>query len=896
VPAEGEEAWHWLHDYVGTDYDIILEVRRKVADALGSNVLPHFTDHSIAHSDRVIEIVHRLVDRNLTAAGDVVLTADELFILALAVLLHDVGMQLPKSHGIDSPVSELTREDLSKVRRDHGEVSGKVIRDMLNGDGDVLKLGLTQHHFTKRLPVVASLCERHQSAVQYNPEERTKIAQGTVRVGLLIAILRIADQLDCDFRRVNLDRLDHYAIPIESIVHWLVCSYVDAVTIEDGLVEICASFPEAMTGPEVEYFSSLLILKLRAEYKMAENMLWHNNVAVRVPDTVVKTQTDFTHKKRPLPPEVVAYIDGKLTSTGPTHVVAGPTKPGPNGEIDWMSYWRVVGNPFLDRPVAYGMNKFVETMELKRMMAEVGSFLKGSEGELKLLVAPRGMGKTTLFQSLGSRYSEKFDIVIIDVAEQVPTVHAVADLQAMVFYEVERRISSEPSRTAEHLVEAARLGNKKVICVDSLDRLPPNQEDLVRDFFKTAQHTLTRLRAVSVVLIACGETWGRFLASDELSYLGFRNQWTLAPFTPDDIKEMLDRRLVACGSSYLKIFEPGCTAVLCTQSGGNPRKVLEQAEAICRLAALKTQARVTPNFIREQYQKDFNRAIERLLTKLAASSKEIEKALESIYHYYLEMERRGLPTNEGWAYLVELVEKGLQQNKVPAAYWAPLKYVSTSTVEKQGGGPWDLMLSAPGALKSFFKELRKEGYTVRDFIAFYATNPFIPGGKDDDLEVRFKSPLLSGPDVEYFEKARQLFISTKRSTGPAFQVISDSWDCVENMIFALLLKAKFGGTERILAEKDSWLVPDRYGVPRFVKGAGKLRADYAYRLTELFSDWRKQRRVWLTSWISLKWIRDARANVVRGSAHHLAEFGEREKDLCLRHLDTVYRELNRVYG
>lgn len=897
MTAGGEAAWHWLEDPLGNDYSVVLEVRRKVADALGSNLLPHFTDHSIAHCDRVIEILCRLTARNLVGGGDKALGSDELFILALSVLLHDAGMQLPVCHGISTPVPDLTREELSRMRRDHGEASGRAIRDMLNGESDVLKLGLTQHHLTKRLPIVASLCEKHQSAAEYDPAEETKLAAGRVRVGLLIALLRIADQLDCDFRRVNLDSLDHFAIPIDSIVHWLVCSYVDAVTIEDGFVEIYASFPEAMTGPEVDYFSGLLITKLRGEYRTAETVLWRNGIGLRVPESVVKTQTDFTHKKRPLPPEVTAYIDGRLTSTGPTHVVTATSAAGHGGEIDWMSYWGLVGNPYLDRPVAYGMVKFVETAELKRMIGEVGSFLKGSEGELKLIVAPRGMGKTTLFQSLAAKYSDKFDVVIVDVADKVPSVHSVADLQSMIFYEVESKISLEPNQTDDHLVEAARLGNKKVICVDSLDRLPSNQEELVRDFFRTAQRTLQSLRAVSVVLFACGETWGRFLASDELSYLGFRNQWTLTPFTPDDIREMLDRRLIACGSSFEKVFEQGCTAVLCTQSGGNPRKVLEQAEAICRLAALKEEAKVTPAFIREQYQKDFDQAIERLLTKLASSSKDIGRALESIYHFYLEMERRALATDEGWGYLVELVEKTLPRNKVPATYWTPLRFVSATTDVIAGGRDVApvVFTSAP-SVKSFFKELKKQGYSVRDFIAFYATNPFIPGGKDDDLEVRFKSPLVLGPDVEHFEKARQLFISTKRSTGPPFQIISDSWDCVENMIFAILLKAGFKGTDRMLADRDSWLAPDRFGVPRFVKGAGKLRADYAYNLTQLFMAWRKERGVWLTSWVSLKWIRDARANVVRGRTEYLSQFGEREKDLCLRHLDAVYRELNTVYG
>src|SRR5439155_21719637 len=111
-------------------------------------------------------------------------------------------------------------------------------------------------------------------------------------------------------------------------------------------------------------------------------------------------------------------------------------------------------------------------------------------------------------------------------------------------------------------------------------------------FSTTAQRTLSSLRVVSVVLVACGETWGRFLASDELSYLGFRNQCELAPVTPDDIKAMLDKRLRACGKSYDAVFEPGCTAILHTQTGGNPRKALESAEAICRLASQKKIPRI----------------------------------------------------------------------------------------------------------------------------------------------------------------------------------------------------------------------------------------------------------------------------------------------------------------
>ncbi len=462
----------------------------------------------------------------------------------------------------------------------------------------------------------------------------------------------------------------------------------------------------------------------------------------------------------------------------------------------------------------------------------------------------------------------------------------------------QRRISSsEPDGSPEPLLEAARLGNKKVLCVDSMDRLPEGKEPVVRDFFKAVQGTLSKLRTISVVLFACGDTWGNYLASEELSYLGFRNQWSLPPFTPDEVQEMLDKRLRACGSSYLTVFEPGCTTILQTVSGGNPRRVLEKVEAICRLAAQKGEKRVTPAFIREEYEKDFDQAIERLLASLAASHKECAKAITSVYHFYLEMERRALSTSEGWNYLVELMETGLPLNKVHGSYRTALRYVSsvTATVgEFQAGAP--AVLAPPDFLKQFFKELRKKGYSVRDFVAFYSTNPVVPGGKEDDLGLLLKSPPVMGPDVEYFEKARALFIATKRSTSPSFQVISDAWDCVEYMVYAILLKAEAPGVAPILAKRDSWLVPDRFGIPRFVRGAGKLRADHAFELTDYFSAWRKEKMIWMDTLPSLKWLRDERANVVRGRTEYLSRYGNRERDLALTHLDAVFKELSRIYG
>jgi type II secretory pathway predicted ATPase ExeA len=895
---EGVENWRWFEQYLSpAQYSQILEIRRKLATILDNNVLPHFTDHTLEHCDRIADIARRLTEQNINRKNNQSLHRDELFVLALGILFHDVGMQIPKAHGIETPISELSREELGQIRRNHGKVSGKIVRELADEGDEILHLGLTERNVRRFLPFAATLCENHQSSADYDPDEVVKVGAETIRVGLITVILRLADQLDCDWRRVEIDRLDHFSIPLESILHWLVCSYIDAVTIENGLVEISASFHDSMTGPEIEYISHLLLRKLHDEYKAAEKTLWRNDVQVGIPEALGTTGADFTHKKRALPQQVLELIKNELSANEPKYVVAKPSATPEGEEIDFMSYWQVIGNPFLDRPVSYGTGKFVETKALKLMMAELGGFLKGAEGELKLVIGPRGMGKTTLFQCMDEKFSEKYDVFVIDVGEKVREVRNIADLNQLIIYSIQGKISkAEPTGVTEDIIEAARLGNKKVICVDSLDRLPEEKDSIVVDFFKAAQNTLAKLQVVSVVIFAFADRWARFLTSNELPYLGYRNQWQLSPFTTEDIIDMLNKRLKASGKSFDQIFEPNCGAILRTLSNGNPREVLKHAEAICRFGAQKKQQRITARFIHDQYEKDFDQALEALLDRFVKSSADLKKGLISIYHFYLEMERRNLDTNEGWSYLIELVETGIQPNRIQGSFLTPLRFVSQPSGLLVGGLPSSKVSLPLPFVKALFKELKNEGYSARDFITFYGTNPVAPSAEEDDLEVRFKSPLLMGPDVEYFEKSRQLFIATKRSPGPAFQVISNAWDCVEDMIFAILLKANHPEVNALIAKKEEWFVEDRFGIRRFVKGAGRMRAEHAGKLVSVFVAFLKERGIWMASLVSLNWIRGARGNVVRGRTEHLTQYSERERDLCLRHLDAVYKELSQIYG
>src|SRR5438046_98010 len=69
----------------------LVRLRAAVAPILGNNLLPHFTDHSVAHSDSVAELVDHL--GGPLQSGQQPLTDPELTILYSARYLHDIGMQ-----------------------------------------------------------------------------------------------------------------------------------------------------------------------------------------------------------------------------------------------------------------------------------------------------------------------------------------------------------------------------------------------------------------------------------------------------------------------------------------------------------------------------------------------------------------------------------------------------------------------------------------------------------------------------------------------------------------------------------------------------------------------------------------------------------------------------------
>src|SRR6266487_316331 len=124
----------WLQRLPPEFQDAVGSARSTVGPVLVRNLLPHFTDHSVNHSDRIIGILEQVLEENLSLGGESSLSDDEILILVLAALFHDIGMQVPKAHGIEAPVNELTSAQIERMRSEHGAASARMLRSAIDGD------------------------------------------------------------------------------------------------------------------------------------------------------------------------------------------------------------------------------------------------------------------------------------------------------------------------------------------------------------------------------------------------------------------------------------------------------------------------------------------------------------------------------------------------------------------------------------------------------------------------------------------------------------------------------------------------------------------------------------------------------------------------------------------
>ena len=292
------------------------------------NLIKHYTKHGIDHSERIAQYLGKLLEGfpNL-------LNQQERFVLLAAIFLHDIGNQLPKYAGI--PIKLVySLEELEKIREKHHLSSCEVVKDSIKVNAEH-PLGLS---FCKEYPdFIALLCKYHRKLdLKYLKD--TSIAGDPLRLHLLGALLRLGDELDADYQRVDMEVLNIIDIPPESKFYWWSHYYVQSISIIQGHIKLFFRFPEEYKNNDiVEIFKTKRKESLREQFLEVYDIF--ENYGVRLYRDIEMGDTNYlsSGSLKPVPPDLLEHIKITITQTRSNYKELS-LKTGVTWEIDGGLY------------------------------------------------------------------------------------------------------------------------------------------------------------------------------------------------------------------------------------------------------------------------------------------------------------------------------------------------------------------------------------------------------------------------------------------------------------------------------------------------------------------------------------------------------------------------------
>ncbi len=222
-------------EFTDDSYSLSLQLIAEAVRSIwrGPCIVRNYTDHGVEHSIRVISLAQRV----LAAYDGPILSEPERFVLLAACWLHDVGMQCdvvrfpeilelarqtyganPEGVFTASTADVYSEEEQLRLRADHHLLSAAWIHYARTNNSTVLATAI------KTIPddlvrEVIDVCRYHAKLpIRECPESFTHLASG--RKQLIAAVLRLADELDIDRSRVDLETVKNFSIGDHNAAFW----------------------------------------------------------------------------------------------------------------------------------------------------------------------------------------------------------------------------------------------------------------------------------------------------------------------------------------------------------------------------------------------------------------------------------------------------------------------------------------------------------------------------------------------------------------------------------------------------------------------------------------------------------------------------------------------------
>jgi hypothetical protein len=269
----------------------------------GQNRLEWFTDHSPSHSERVAEYASILAHAPLRPGTE--LSPLELYVLYAAALVHDLGMQFVP--GSFPPLDRFEPEHFDEIRRRHPEYVLGILSEAPE------RFGLDPRD-DRLISMISYVARAH--GTQYFAEAvnllrpHATLDNKPVRVGLLCALLLLADELDLSYNRATAPAHGQGKLGPHSWAHHFKHQCVSRVepTITGGSchIHLQLAFP-ADIGPDRRLdVRRWIVGKLQVQMGTVEREVLHDlDGQLSFDRAITTTVVDRLGSQVPVPPEDV---------------------------------------------------------------------------------------------------------------------------------------------------------------------------------------------------------------------------------------------------------------------------------------------------------------------------------------------------------------------------------------------------------------------------------------------------------------------------------------------------------------------------------------------------------------------------------------------------------------
>ncbi|MDI6810271.1 MAG: hypothetical protein QMD80_01075 [archaeon] len=237
-----------------------IEMHIKKLFRSGTPANPYFTLHGPSHATAVEKHLQSICENSKISLDE-----KELYLLLGATWFHDIGMIYGE------------RENHHIKCREYVEA---LKEDMLFKDDDL------------ELKYIGLICQGHREQINLNSENYNDDMCGEhkIRLGLLTGLLRLADELDLDFRRAPKSLREIFDVRLDDIgrLHWMKHYYVKGIEFsreEDIYNRIFVNVLISIRIPDKnheEILKKLIIPPLEKTINETRNQLQDNGIRVRI--------------------------------------------------------------------------------------------------------------------------------------------------------------------------------------------------------------------------------------------------------------------------------------------------------------------------------------------------------------------------------------------------------------------------------------------------------------------------------------------------------------------------------------------------------------------------------------------------------------------------------------